>query len=170
MMSAQAAFGPLRAALEGAGIRYAVGGSWASTAYGEPRFTHAVDIVADFDAEKLTSFLLALPSDFYADAEEASTALRFGRPFNVNFMPTAFKFDFFPALAFPLGAEELDRAVFLEGSGLSESRTPFVTPEDIVLAKIYWFQAGGEVSTVQWRDITGIVRARRDSLDGRYLE
>jgi hypothetical protein len=38
----------LRSALEGAGVRYAVGGSWASTAFGEPRFTNDVDVVADF--------------------------------------------------------------------------------------------------------------------------
>jgi len=48
MMSAGDAFAPLRSALERAGLRYAVGGSWASTAFGEPRFTNDIDIVADF--------------------------------------------------------------------------------------------------------------------------
>src|SRR5690242_219873 len=37
MKFAAEAFEPLRAALEAAGVRYAVGGSWASTAFGEPR-------------------------------------------------------------------------------------------------------------------------------------
>ncbi len=82
----------------------------------------------------------------------------------------AFKFDFFPADAFPLGSEELDRAVFLAGTGLSEAPAPFVTPEDILLAKLHWFRAGGEVSGVQWRDIQGIVRACGAILDHRYLE
>ncbi len=46
-MSLAEAFEPLRDALERTGIRYAVGGSWASTAFGEPRFTNDVDILAE---------------------------------------------------------------------------------------------------------------------------
>jgi hypothetical protein len=170
MISAADAFAPLRAALEGAGIRYAIGGSWASTAFGEPRFTNDVDILADFTLENLARFLSLLPESFFADPEEAENALRRGRPFNIIFMPLAFKFDFFPARAFALGIAELERAVFLAGGGLSEAPTPFVTPEDILLAKLHWFQAGGEVSEVQWRDIRGIVRGRLETLDRNYLE
>jgi hypothetical protein len=47
---------------------------------------------------------------------------------------------------------------------------PFVTPEDILLAKLHWFSAGGEVSDVQWRDIQGIVRATGANLDRAYLD
>ena len=170
MISAADAFTPLRSALERAGVRYAVGGSWASTAFGEPRFTNDVDILADFTPENLIPFLVNLPDTFFADPGEARNAVRLGRPFNVIYMPMAFKFDLFPAVAFPLGLEELDRAVFLPDSGLSEAPAPFVTPEDILLAKLHWFRAGGEVSDVQWRDIQGIVRSRRDTLDRQYLD
>ena len=170
MMSAAEAFAPLRAALDQAGVRYAIGGSWASTAFGEPRFTNGIDILADFTQENVQPFLSSLPTTFFADLEEARSAIRTGRPFNVIYMPMAFKFDFFPARAFPLGIEELDRAVFLAGSGLSESPVPFVTPEDILLAKLHWFRIGGEVSEVQWRDIRGIVRGRGATLDRQYLE
>ncbi len=52
----------------------------------------------------------------------------------------------------------------MPGSGLSEVPAPFVTPEDILLAKLF-----GESSEVQWRDIQGIVRNRGDSLDRQYL-
>ncbi len=84
-------------------------------------------------------------------------------------MPSAFKFDFFSARAFPLGLEELERAVLVGESGLSEEPVPFVTPEDILLAKLYWFRAGNEVSEVQWRDVLGIVRTRALVLDQAYL-
>lgn len=80
-------------------------------------------------------------------------------------MPWAFKFDFFPAGAFPLGTQELDRAVFLVGTGLSDTPTPFVTPEDILLAKLHWHRQGGWISELRWRDIRGIVRACGRSLD-----
>jgi hypothetical protein len=170
MMFAGEAFAPLRAALEQARVRYAVGGSWASTAFGEPRLTNDVDIVADFTPENLDLFLATLPKTFFADPEEARAAFRLGRPFNVIYMPMAFKFDFFSARTFPLGVQELDRAVFLAGNGLSEAPTPFVTPEDILLAKLHWYREGGEASSVQWRDIQGIVRSRRDTLDQEYLK
>jgi hypothetical protein len=170
MISAGDAFAPLRSALERAGVRYAIGGSWASTAFGEPRFTNDVDILADFTPENLDQFLGNLPETFFADPREARNAIRLGRPFNVIYMPMAFKFDFFPARAFPLGIQELDRAVFLASSGLSEALAPFVTPEDILLAKLHWFRLGGEVSEVQWRDIQGIARSRAPTLDRKYLE
>lgn len=170
MTSVSSAFLSLRAALEAAGVRFAIGGSWASTAYGEPRFTNAVDVLADFTEQNLAQFLSSLPADFYSDEQEALKALRLGRPFNVIFMPMAYKFDFFPAHAFPLGTQELDRAMLLVVSEISESPTPFVTPEDILLAKLHWFHAGGEISEVQWRDICGILRTRSSSLDMAYLE
>ncbi len=169
MISPRDAFAPLRAALERAGVRYAIGGSWASTAFGEPRFTNDVDILADFTQHNLGPFLDSLPKTYFADLDEARTALRHGRPFNVIYMPTAFKFDFFPAAAFRLGIEELDRAILLADTGLSEHPAPFVTAEDILLAKLDWFRAGGEVSEVQ-RDIQGIVRSRGKALDLDYLE
>jgi hypothetical protein len=166
MMSAADAFAPLRSALERAGVRYAVGGSWASTAFGEPRFTNGVDIAADFTPENLEAFFSNLPAAFFADSKEARKSLDLGRPFNVIYMPMAFKFDFFPARAYPLGSQELDRVVLLTGNGLSEAPTPFVTAEDVLLAKLH----GGEVSDVQWRDVQGIVRGRREGLDREYLE
>jgi hypothetical protein len=169
MSSSVDAFSPLRSALEEAGVRYAVGGSWASTAFGEPRFTNDVDILAEFSFASLDRFLGNLPDTFFADPDEARNAIRLGRPFNVIYMPTAFKFDFFPAAAFPLGIAELDRAVFLSNTGLSETAAPFVTPEDILLAKLHWFRAGGGVSEVQWRDIQGIIRSRETTLDHAYL-
>lgn len=164
------AFEPLRAALDQFGIRYAVGGSWASTAFGEPRFTNDVDIVAELTEANLHGFLLHLPETFYVDEEEALRAIRQGRSFNLIHMPTTLKFDLFPAAAFPLGAEELDRAISLEDTGLSKGPTQFVTPEDILLAKLYWFRLGGEVSEVQWRDIQGVVRNSGAAFDRQYLE
>lgn len=169
MRAAEEAFAPLRAALDGAGVRFAIGGSWASTAFGEPRMTNGVDVLADFTAENLERFLASLPETSFRDAEEARSALRLGRPFNVIYIPSAFKFDLFPSRAFALGAQELDRAVLLAGTGLSQAPAPFVTPEDILLAKLNWFREGGEVSELQWRDMLGIVRNRAAGLDRDYL-
>jgi len=168
-MSPADTFDLLRNALDRAQVRYAVGGSWASAAFGEPRFTNDVDILAEFTEENLQEFLRNLPKTFYVDAEDALSAIRRGRPFNVIHMANVLKFDFFPASAYPLGTEELDRAVYLEDTGLSKGPARFVTPEDILLAKLYWFRSGGEISEVQWRDIKGVVRSCGTTLDRAYL-
>jgi hypothetical protein len=83
-------------------------------------------------------------------------------------MPSALKFDLFPARAYVLGLVELERAILLECPGLSAEPVPIVTPEDIVLAKLHWYKSGGETSERQWRDIVGIVNAV--GLDAVYLE
>ena len=166
--SAGEAFRLLRSALEASGIRFAVGGSWASAAYGEARFTHNENLLADFDANSLERFLSMLPAAFHADADEARNLFRQGRAFNVIYMPTALKFDLFPAKAFPIGTEEIERAVMLPNSGFGEEPVPFVSPEDILLAKLDWFRHGGEVSERQWRDLEGIIRTRSGSLDRSY--
>jgi hypothetical protein len=51
MTSLGEAFVGMRTALQSAGIRFAVGGSWASTAFVQPRFTNDVDVLADFIVE-----------------------------------------------------------------------------------------------------------------------
>jgi hypothetical protein len=89
VISAADAFAPLRAALEAAGVRYAVGGSWASTAFGEPRFTNDVDILADFTPANVEPFFDKLPETFFGDLDETRKAIRLGRPFNVIYMPMA---------------------------------------------------------------------------------
>jgi hypothetical protein len=129
-----------------------------------------VDILADFTAETLEVFLDRLPDSFVIAPDEARRSLRLGRPFNVIYIPAAFKFDLFPSAAYALGKEELERAISLTNTELSVDAAPFVTPEDILLAKLHWYRAGGEVSGVQWRDIRGIVRTRGPKLDVEYLK
>jgi hypothetical protein len=157
-------------ALERAGIRYAIGGSWASTTFGEPRFTNDMDILSELTEANLPVFLRGLPDTFYFDADEALAAIRRGGAFNVIYMPTAFKFDFFPAAGFALGRQELDRAIYISDTGLTKAPAPFVTPEDILLAKLFWFRSAGNTSEVQWRDLKGIARNSAGTLDNIYMQ
>lgn len=119
-MTSAKAFEALRSAFEQAGIRYAVGGSWASTAFGDPRFTNDVDILAEVTTPNLDALLERLPADFYVDRDDAKRALSHGRCFNLIHMPTVLKFDLVLAAAFPLGKDELDRAVLVAGTGLAK--------------------------------------------------
>ena len=50
------------------------------------------------------------------------------------------------------------------------NRTLFVhPPEDILLQKLRWYLAGGEVSDRHWRDVIAIIRTQGSRLDQPYL-
>jgi hypothetical protein len=54
---------------------------------------------------------------------------------------------------------------------LKESIAPacVATAEDTILSKLEWFQAGGEVSENQWKDVLGILKVQAGNLDLAYL-
>jgi len=45
-----------------------------------------------------------------------------------------------------------------------------VSAEDIVLVKLLWYRAGGEMSERQWNDLVSLVEVQRDKADHVYLE
>ena len=44
------------------------------------------------------------------------------------------------------------------------------SPEDSVLRKLLWYQAGGGVSDRQWRDVVQVLRVTGSALDVAYVE
>ena len=51
-----------------------------------------------------------------------------------------------------------------------EHQSYFSSAEDIILAKLEWFLAGGETSERQWRVISGVLDLQSDRLDFEYLQ
>ena len=77
-------------------------------------------------------------------------------------MPTSQKVDIFPATD-EFHAAQLERASKLPLAFLGiDAEYPVASAEDILLAKLQWFRAGGEVSDRQWRDITGVIAINPD--------
>ena len=171
MNDAWRAFGTLLAALNRLSIRYAAGGSLASSVHGVPRATVDIDLVVDLRDRDITPLSAELSKEFYADAGVIREAVRACRPFNLIHYESSYKFDLFPLPADPYYRGELDRRIvtefsFGEGPCL---RFPVVTPEDTVLTKLVWYQSGGEVSERQWNDVLGIIKVRGPELDQDYL-
>ena len=46
----------------------------------------------------------------------------------------------------------------------------FSSLEDTLLHKLIWYRMGNEVSETQWRDVIGMLKVKRESLDRLYLE
>lgn len=92
------------------GIRYVVGGSFASSIYGVPRATQDVDLVADVRLAHADPITKALTDEFYVDADMIRDAVRRRASFNVIHLATMFKADVFVPKGDSWSQEEMARA------------------------------------------------------------
>jgi hypothetical protein len=168
MDSAASALRILTGVLAELQIPYLIGGSVASSALGVLRATMDVDLLVRLPAADAARLAEALGPDWYADPDAMRDALMRGRPFNVIHQATGEKFDFFPARA-EFHEEELKRAKMMDlRLGEETLRLPVASLEDIILAKLQWYRAGGEVSERQWSDVQNLLTFNVE-FDGEYL-
>src|SRR6476620_1727554 len=126
----------LASALEKLGIRYAIGGSVASSVRGIMRATNDIDIVARITTAQVDPLVAALGPDWYADADQMRASIRSGRSFNVIYIPLSQKVDIFPA-THDFHAVQLERATSVSIPFFEERQNyPVTTCEDIILAKL----------------------------------
>lgn len=153
-------------AFETLGVPWAVGGSVASAAYGEPRATNDVDVVAVLDVVATRRLGALLGDDFYYSEDAAREAVTAHGSFNVIDQRSIIKVDVFVPATGPLGVGQLARRRTLEI--LPGLTLPILAPEDVVVQKLRWYRMGGEVSDRQWRDVVAVLRG--GDLDDAYLE
>jgi hypothetical protein len=156
-------------ALDDCGIPYSVGGSLASGFSGEPRFTLDIDIVVALRPAHVEPLVARLGSTFYADSDAIARAVRERSSVNLIHLPTNIKVDLFVVGDDGPGAMQLRRHQPRQLTEDPSSVVYFHSHEDILLQKLRWFRAGGEVSDRQWRDVLAIARVRSLILDRDYL-
>lgn len=157
------------AILEGLGIVYAIGGSIASSVYGQIRFTQDADVTVEPFDDKIEKFYEEVKSNFYIGEAAMYEAIRQRRSFNIIHLASAFKIDVFIRKDAEFDKQVLDRRRPIKLDESIERRFCVVSPEDIVLLKLQWYSEGCCSSEKQWQDILGVLRIQKDELDAEYL-
>lgn len=166
----EAALVPVVDVLSRLGVAYRIGGSVASAALGVPRSTLDIDLVCDLEARHVGAFIAALEEAYYVDPAAVREAIARRRSFNLIHLATMMKVD-----VFLVREGEFDRVSFQRHVERPLSSEPGArsfslrSPEDVVLRKLEWYRAGGEVSDRQWSDTVGVLKVQAGAMDRDYL-
>ena len=161
----------LLSVLDDLNIRYAIGGSLASSVHGYARQTQDADITVEPFPYKERLFAMRFPADeYYADEVMIRDAVARRASFNVLHLPTMFKLDVFVQKDRPFDREAMSRRVKAQVFPGVAAEFGLMTAEDIVLFKLEWYRIGGGISDRQLTDILGVIKTQGDALDAAYLD
>ena len=157
--------------LEQLGLTYGIGGSVASSLYGEARSTIDVDISVVLPLDRVLAFTQAFQAlGYYAFLDAILDALVARQPFNIIDAQRGYKADIFPIDPDTPTLQErkilsrLQRHVYDESDGAA---AVLYSPEDVIVFKLKYYVLGRMPKHL--RDIGAIMSARGDALDRDYI-
>lgn len=148
------------------GIRYFVTGAVAAIAYGEPRLTIDIDIVADLREDEIPKLKGCYPEgEFYFDEDSAKRAVSARSQFNIIHPESGLKIDVMISRGDEFDENRFRRARRLRL--LEDTEVAFASPEDVILKKMAFYRDGG--SEKHLRDIAGILKISAGGIDLAYI-
>ena len=147
-------------------ISYLVTGSVASMAYGEPRLTNDIDIVAEIKPQQISAFIGSFPSnEFYISEDMIKEAINRKGQFNIIHPSSGLKVD-----VIIKQNNDFDKSRFNRKQDIQPADSysaSFASPEDVIIKKMEYYREGG--SEKHLRDITGILKISGDAVDRSYI-
>lgn len=159
-------------ALEAAGIEYLIGGAIAEWAWGEPRATQDLDLVVNIPIKAVNKLSKELEKrDMLIPAEVILDSIiedRADIPINAIHMYSGLKADLYPLRE----GDELRQSAFQRRQrvdyGPPIGKVYIHSPEDLILYKLLYFSLSQQPK--HSRDITAILRTKKDQLDFSYID
>ncbi|MGH2620875.1 MAG: hypothetical protein ACRDHG_09950 [Anaerolineales bacterium] len=148
------------------GISYLVTGSVASMAYGEPRLTNGIEVVADVQDKHIAGLLAAFPADeFYVSGEAVREVITRRGQFNIIHPSSGLKVDVIIRKETAFERSRFGRRRRIRPAESYEA--DFAAPEDVIIKKMEYYREGG--SEKHLRDITGIMKVSAGEIDEVYI-
>lgn len=152
--------------LEHLQIPYLVTGAIASMAYGEPRLTNDIDIVAAIEEQHIKGLISAFPpDDFYISEDMIRDAIHHHGQFNIIHPASGLKVDVIIKQNTPFDNSRFRRIKRIHPAESYQAN--FATPEDVIIKKMEYYKKGG--SDKHLRDITGILKVSGHDVDREYI-
>jgi len=147
-------------------IPYLVTGAIASIAYGEPRFTNDIDIVADIKGDHIIGLKDCFPEEeFFLDVDMVKDAIRHQHQFNIIHPSSGLKID---VILYKKNAFDISRFSRIKRiRPVEDTEANFASPEDVIIKKMEYYKEGG--SEKHLRDITGILKISKELIDYNYI-
>jgi hypothetical protein len=148
-------------------IPYAVVGSYASSAWGEPRMTRDIDIAIRLSPVQIEDLFREFSDpSFYVSQTAIREAVQRNSQFNVIHPASGNKIDFMIVACDDPAESELARRKLVDFDSTVSGYV--AAPEDVILGKLRYYREGG--SEKHLRDIKGILKVSGYALDRDYLE
>ena len=152
-------------------IKYHIGGSFASSAYGVLRATANIDLMADISSKDISEIINSLDNAYYLSEASIKTAISNQTSFNLIHLGSILKIDIFIPKSRDYDKEVMQRALSKKLEIDNNILTFYLkSAEDIILTKLEWYKLGGEVSERQISDVLGVLRVQVNNLDFVYLK
>lgn len=147
-------------------VSYLVTGAVASIAYGEPRLTNDIDIVAAVEERHILGLLAEFPAaEFYIDEDMIKEAIREHGQFNIIHPASGLKVDVIIKKNTAFDESRFRRIRKIQPAPTFEA--DFSSPEDVIIKKMEFYKEGG--SEKHLRDITGILKVSGEIVDRDYI-
>lgn len=148
--------------LEESRIPFMLTGSFALGYYGKPRMTRDLDFVVALLECHVGQLVKAFSPDFYIDEDEARTAIKTQRLFNLMHLSSGIKVDLIVRKDSEYRQLEFSRRRPVDLAGVA---TWITSREDLILSKLVWARDAN--SDLQKRDVRSLLD---ESVDWAYLK
>ena len=166
LMEQSELLGYLVRCLEKLNISYFITGAVASIAYGEPRLTNDIDIVAEIKNTHIAKLKECFPEEeFYLDSDAVRKAIRQRHQFSIIDPASGLKIDVMISKGDAFDKSRFARIKRIRT--LEDTEANFASPEDVIIKKMQYYKAGS--SEKHLRDIMGMLKISGEMVDFKYI-